>query len=135
MQILKRSFLTLVTILIFSVNCSFAHDWTKIMNAIIQVESKGKANLVSKDCVGILQIRPCLVKACNQILKSKGSSKRYTLADRYNVEKSKEMFVLIQNQYNKSGDAKTACRVWNGGNPKAKLSSHYWREFSKYYFK
>ena len=63
------------------------YDWTRVINAIIQVESKGNAKAVSKDCVGVMQIRPILVRDVNEYLKMKGSSKRYTLNDRFSPEK------------------------------------------------
>ena len=90
-------------------------DWTPVMEAIILVESEGNPNAVSGNSVGAMQITPILVRECNNILQSRGSDKRYTLADRYNVEKSKEMFLLIQSQYNKSNNVEKAIRSWNGG--------------------
>ena len=75
-------------------------DWTPVMDAIIQVESKGDPKAKSGNSVGVMQITPILVAECNDILKRKKSKKRYTLADRYNVAKSKEMFLLIQSVYN-----------------------------------
>ena len=92
-------------------------DWSRVMNAIIQVESKGnpKAHNPIGDCAGLLQIRKCLVNECNSILKRQGSSKRYTYADRYNGEKSKEMFVLLQNHFNKEHNIEKAIVCWNAG--------------------
>jgi len=94
-----------------------AYDWTPVIDAIIQVESKGnpKAHNPIGDCAGILQITPGLVKQCNAWLKAKKSKKRYTLVDRYNVQKSKEMFVMYQTYLNKSNDVEKAIRIWNGG--------------------
>ena len=65
--------------------------------------------------VGVLQISPILVKECNNILKSRGSSKRYSLSDRYNEKKSREMFVIIQSQHNPMNNIEKAIRLWNGG--------------------
>lgn len=62
-----------------------------------------------------MQITPILVKECNQILRRRGSSKRYTLSDRFSVEKSKEMFLLIQSHFNPSNNVEQAIRAWNGG--------------------
>ena len=90
-------------------------DWTPVMEAIILVESEGNPNAVSGNSVGAMQITPILVRECNNILQSRGSDKRYTLADRYNVEKSKEMFLLIQSEYNKQNNVEKAIRSWNGG--------------------
>ena len=94
-----------------------AFNWNKVIDAIIKVESKGnpKAFNPNGDCAGILQITPGLVKQCNIWLKAKKSKKRYTLKDRYNVEKSKEMFIMVQKYYNPSNDIEKAIRIWNGG--------------------
>ena len=51
-------------------------DWEPVMNAIIQIESKGNPMAVNGSYVGVLQISPVLVKECNNILKSSGSNKR-----------------------------------------------------------
>ena len=90
-------------------------DWNPVMEAIILVESEGNPNAVSGNSVGAMQITPILVRECNNILQSRGSDKRYTLADRYNVEKSKEMFLLIQSEHNKQNNVEKAIRSWNGG--------------------
>lgn len=90
-------------------------DWSRIMEAIIQVESEGNPNAVSGNSVGVMQITPILVRECNNILKSKKSKKRFTLADRYSVEKSKEMFLLIQSYHNPTNSIEKAIRSWNGG--------------------
>ena len=107
--------------------------WDKIMNAIIQVESGGDSKAKSGNSLGILQITPILVRECNNILKRKGSKKRYTLSDRLNVKKSKEMFILIMNQYNKAGTANAACRIWNGGTNSKSVNHGYWKKFLKHY--
>ncbi len=90
-------------------------NWNPVMEAIIQVESEGNPNAVSGNSVGVMQITPILVKDCNQILKKKKSKKRYTMADRYSVAKSKEMFLLIQSHYNPEKNLEKAIRLWNGG--------------------
>ncbi len=53
-------------------------DWSPVMEAIILVESEGNPNAVSGNSVGAMQITPILVRECNNILKSRGSDKRYT---------------------------------------------------------
>ncbi|MDO4802182.1 MAG: transglycosylase SLT domain-containing protein [Prevotellaceae bacterium] len=90
-------------------------DWEPIMAAIMKVESNGNPKAKNGNQVGALQITPILVKECNRILARNGSSKRFTLADRYNVEKSKEMFLVIQSAYNPKNDVEHAIRSWNGG--------------------
>ena len=90
-------------------------DWNPVMDAIIQVESEGNPNAVSGNSVGAMQITPILVKDCNDILKKQKSKKRYTMADRYSVAKSKEMFLIIQKYYNPESNIEKAIRLWNGG--------------------
>ena len=90
-------------------------NWNPVMDAIIQVESEGNPNAVSGNSVGAMQITPILVKDCNDILKKQKSKKRYTMADRYSVAKSKEMFLLIQSHYNPENSIEKAIRSWNGG--------------------
>ena len=90
-------------------------NWNPVMDAIIQVESEGNPNAVSGNSVGVMQITPILVRECNNILKSKKSKMRFTLADRYSVEKSKEMFLLIQSYHNPTNSIEKAIRSWNGG--------------------
>ncbi len=90
-------------------------NWNPVMDAIIQVESEGNPRAVSGNSVGAMQITPILVKDCNEILKKKKSKKRFTMADRYSVAKSKEMFLLIQSHYNRENSIEKAIRSWNGG--------------------
>ena len=90
-------------------------DWTSVMEAIILVESEGNPRAVSGNSVGVMQITPILVRECNNILKVRKSNKRFTLADRYDVAKSKEMFLLIQSHHNPENNVEKAIRSWNGG--------------------
>ena len=90
-------------------------DWNPVMDAIIQIESEGNPKAVSGNSVGVMQITPILVEECNNILKKQKSKKRFTLADRYSVEKSKEMFLLIQSFHNPTNSIEKAIRSWNGG--------------------
>ena len=90
-------------------------NWNPVMDAIIQVESEGNPKAVSGNSVGAMQITPILVKDCNQILKKQKSKKQYTMADRYSVSKSKEMFLIIQKYYNPENNIEKAIRLWNGG--------------------
>ena len=100
---------------IWSMNKKSSFDWNPVMDAIIQVESEGNPRAVSGNSVGVMQITPVLVKECNNILQKQKSNKRYTLDDRYSVEKSKEMFLLIQKYFNPENNVEKAIRSWNGG--------------------
>ena len=96
---------------------SSSFDWNPVIDAIIEVESEGNAQAVDKGgkSCGIMQITPILVKECNRILELRKSSKRYVMADRFSVEKSKEMFRLVQSFYNPTNSVEQAIRSWNGG--------------------
>ena len=90
-------------------------DWSPVMDALIEHESKGNPNVVNGQYVGVLQIAPVLVKGVNQILASRGSSLRYTLNDRRSTEKSKEMFIIMMSKFNPEHDFIKAIRIWAGG--------------------
>ena len=100
---------------IWSMTKKSSFDWNPVMDAIIKVESEGNPRAVSGNSVGVMQITPVLVKECNNILQKQKSNKRYTLDDRYSVEKSKEMFLLIQKYFNPENNVEKAIRSWNGG--------------------
>ena len=91
-------------------------DFIDIMNAIIQVESRGnpKAHALDEDAVGILQIRKCMVDDVNRILKRKKINARYTYMDRWNEQKSFEMFDIFCSYYGLD-TAEEMARGWNGG--------------------
>ena len=111
-----------------------SYDWSKVINAIVKVESRGNASAKSKDCVGILQIRPILVADCNEYLQMKGKKKRYTLADRLSPQKSKEMFILYQKRYNPTNNVEKAIRLWNGGCGYSVTKTEiYFQKVMKYY--
>lgn len=93
------------------------YDWSKLINAIAYVESghNPKAFNRNGNCAGLLQITPVCVKQCNILLQRAKSKKRYTMQDRFNPEKSKEMFVLIQEEYNPEHNIEKAIKCWNSG--------------------
>lgn len=90
-------------------------DWNPIMDAIIQVESGGNRMARNGNQVGCMQITPACVTQCNVIMKTRNDSRRFTMADRYSVEKSKEMFLVVQSYYNPENNVEKAIRSWNGG--------------------
>ena len=123
---IKRAVLSLIALFMMSLSAAAgdsiwsmskrsSFDWNPVMDAIIQVESEGNPRAVSGNSVGVMQITPVLVKECNNILQKQKSNKRYTLDDRYSVEKSKEMFLLIQKYFNPENNVEKAIRSWNGG--------------------
>lgn len=105
--------------------------WNNLIYAISFVESKGNEKAISKDgkCVGILQIKKILVDECNRI-----SDKKFTYQDRFNKEKSIEMFNIIQNYYNPTKNHEKAIRLWNGGPnyKKSNTQNYYLKVLKKY---
>lgn len=96
-------------------NTKTEFNWEPIIEAIIHVESKGDPNAKSGNSVGVLQITPILVAECNNIMKMRNNSKRYSLKDRFSIAKSKEMFLIIQSFHNPMNNIERAIRSWNGG--------------------
>lgn len=140
MERIRKIALVVLTILLFfpvfafagqkgNIRTSSSFNWGPVMDAIIHVESRGKANAKSGNSVGVLQITPILVKECNNILKQRRSKKRYKLSDRWSISKSKEMFLLIQSAHNPSNNIEQAIRSWNGGpNYSIRATHQYFRK-------
>ena len=104
-------------------------NWVPVIAAIIQVESGGNPQAVSGNSVGAMQITPVLVAECNNILKTRKSKKRFKLSDRLSIQKSKEMFLLIQSKYNPLNSIEHAIRSWNGGMRYSKRKTqHYFNK-------
>ena len=117
-------------LLVALLNCSTfcmaqKQDLNRLITAIATVESELNEKAVSGDCVGYLQIRPLLVKECNNILKKKNSKKHYSLSDRFSKKKSIEMFYLIQEKFNPSHNVERALWVWNAGPYSKKRPTKY----------
>lgn len=107
-------------------------DWEPVIKAIVQVESEGNTRAVKGNSCGAMQITPILVAECNNILKKRKSKKRYTLRDRFSLEKSKEMFLLMQSHFNPRNDIEKAIRSWNGGNKySVKRTQRYFEKVMK----
>lgn len=105
----------------------------KLVEALIQVESRGNEKAIGdtnlgEPSVGVLQIRPIMVREVNRILKRTGSEKRYKKKDRFSREKSIEMFMVWKNYHHPEGGFETIARNWNGGprGYKNKRTEYYW---------
>ena len=111
----------------------------RLVSALIHVESRGNdsaigdRHLVGNEAVGALQIRPIMVKEVNRILKIQKSNKRFTLKDRFERDKSIEMFYIWKNYHHKDSDYETIARNWNGGPKGYKLDRtvKYWNKVEK----
>ena len=87
-----------------------------LLDAMIYVESSNNdsAYCASENAVGCLQIRPCMVYDVNRILQKQNKTIQYTLTDRWDRYKSKEMFHVYCNYYNLT-TLEAMARSWNGG--------------------
>lgn len=150
MKKLKKQTLKILFLLVMLLNCgtfslmaqNTSVDYSRLITAIGKVESKLNDRAVSGVHAGFLQISKVTVAECNRINKIKGNPKRYTLQDRFNHQKSIEMFYIIQNFYNKKGDLPEDVRIeqmirfWNAGpgwekNPR-KTDAYYKRVIKVY---
>lgn len=86
-----------------------------MLKSIIQVESSGKVDAYNKseDAVGVLQIRPIMLRHANMIV----GYERYTLDDRWCMDTSIEIFWIVQEYHNPNMWLDQACHLWNAGIP------------------
>lgn len=122
-----------VAILMSVVNVSLSdaqvNALVKTLLAVAMVESGGDPCAIGDGgrAVGILQIHPIMVADVNRIV---GQQQRYTLADRRDVRKSVEMFVVYCLHYWPEGGPEQWARGWNGGpdGPQQSETGGYWRK-------
>ena len=107
----------------------------ELVEALIIVESQGNDSAIGDThlgapSVGVLQIRPIMVREVNRILKLKKTKLRFKLRDRFDRDKSIEMFTIWKEFHHKDSDFETIARNWNGGPNGYKRSStlHYWKK-------
>lgn len=113
-----------------------------LFSSIVWVESKGNTKAKSTDgSVGVIQIKPVMVNEVNRICKIRNIDKRFTLKDRVNPLKSREMFWIFQEFYHPNvnwndismEDLESIARKWNGGpaGDKKARTKKYWRKVAK----
>ena len=85
-----------------------------LLLAVIKHESNGNNSIVGDNgkSVGILQIQKCVIDDVNRI---RHKYNKYTYTDRYDINKSIQIFYDYQSIYNKELDIEKAARIWNGG--------------------
>ncbi len=113
-----------------------------LFSSIAWIESSHNPKAKSRDgSVGIVQIKPVMVKEVNRICQLKGIDKHFSLADRQSKSKSKQMFWIYQKFYNPNvnfdqlsqNEMEVMARKWNGG-PKGHVKNStkkYWRKVEK----
>jgi hypothetical protein len=102
-----------------------------LLNAVMAVESNfdTMAYNEKENAVGVLQIRPIMVREVNRLL----GENKYTLKDRWNKTKSIEMFNVIRSHTKNPTDEMIA-RNWNGGwnGHKKQSTLKYWNKVKQY---
>lgn len=105
------------------------------VKAVIYVESRGDslAYNTKEKAVGVLQIRPIMLREVNRVLRKNKVPGKFVLQDRYSQEKSIEMFNIMAEQVNQDGLSQmqffeVVARRWNGGRrgDKKKATIKYW---------
>ena len=106
-----------------------------VVIGMIQVESNGndKAHNLSEDAVGCLQIRPIMVREVNRILKRQGEDYRFKMKDRWDRERSLEMFWVWKDYHHPNSTNEVIARNWNGGpnGYKKKSTEKYWEKVNR----
>lgn len=84
----------------------------RLLDAIEQVESGGDPNAVSDSgrAIGAYQIWPIYLRDCNRILELQGKDKRYTLDDRWDKAKSRQITSIVIQHYG-NGSIETMARA------------------------
>jgi hypothetical protein len=102
-----------------------------LLIAMMWVESRFDSTAYAKNesAVGVLQIRPIMVREVNRLLKKMDKPQRYTLEDRWSLTKSVEMFNIIRDYHHKDSNYETIARCWNGGRrgDRKKSTEVYWQ--------
>ena len=107
------------------------NNTTHLLSAIMFVESSynDSAYAASEDAVGCLQIRKCMVKDVNRILRRQKSDLRFAYDDRWSRVKSIKMFDVYCKHYGLI-TAEEIARCWNGG-PRGmqnEMTAGYWEK-------
>ncbi len=127
--------LATANITLFAADLDLEKKWSQVIEAIARVESECNPKAVSR-CgryVGYLQISKVLVRECNRI----AGRNEFTNADRYDKQKSIDMFITYMERFNPEGNIEKAIRLWNSGdrncmNHKASTEGYYRRVMSKF---
>lgn len=125
----------------FTLNKDSLYTWQKFIFAVSMVESSNNPNAYNKkeNAVGILQIRPIMVREVNRVLKMNNSNDRYTLLDRWSKEKSIDMFEIMAENVRCCEDItrlefyEMVARKWNGGyrGMEKTATIKYWNKIKK----
>lgn len=123
------------TLLMLCLACSALPLRAGLWEAVCQIESGGNRLAIGDGgkAAGIAQIWAITVKDVNRIAGTK-----YTLNDRFDVEKSRAIFQLYTEHYGKGRSDEVKARIWNGGPNAMKAMgqklinlNRYWAKISK----
>ncbi len=110
---------------------NLSNNTVHLLSAIIHVESSNNDSAYNfyEDAVGCLQIRKCMVKDVNRILKRQKSDLRFSYDDRWLRNRSIKMFDIYCKHYGLT-TAEEIARCWNGGptGMDKSLTSDYWKK-------
>ena len=111
----------------------------ELIEAMAFVESGGNPATIGDinlgtPSVGLLQIRPIMVREVNRILRKQGLDKRFKNSDRKSGDKSIEMFNIWADAYHLKSSYEKMARNWNGGPTgyKKSATAHYWKKVQNY---
>ncbi len=104
----------------------------KLMKAMIHVESRGKVDAVGDNgkAIGILQMHPIAVRSVNRICEKNDLDLEFTYDDRYDPEKTMQMYWIWRNSKHYDSTDEVIARSWNGGpnGPNTNATTHYWNK-------
>ena len=110
-----------------------------LIEAMIRVESRGDSSAVgdthlNEASIGVLQIRPIMVKEVNRILKKCDATISYKLEDRFSRDKSIAMFRIWKAYYHNKSSLEKIARCWNGGPRGHRITATigYWNKVKAY---
>ena len=103
-----------------------------LWEAVCTVESGGNPLAVGDGgrAAGVAQIWAITVKDVNRFAGTK-----FTLNDRFNPEKSRQMFNLYVNHYAKGKSDEIKAKIWNGGPNAMKATGQKLLNLNRYYAK
>ena len=111
----------------------------ELITAMAFVESGGNPATIGDlnlgtPSIGLLQIRPIMVREVNRILRKQGLDKRFKNSDRKSADKSIEMFNVWADAYHLNSSYEKIARNWNGGPKgyKKTATAHYWNKVKNY---
>jgi len=123
------------TIFVFEIPYEDEITDEELIEAIMEVESNGNPNAYNEGsgATGCMQIMPVMVNEVNRINSIVKNGKYFYPNDRWDCEKSKEMFMIWKQFHHKDSTPEKIARHWWGG-PRygdMDMSLFYWERVKK----